>query len=196
MTLQAFIKTYDVPGAIVLLEGKRNVLEADQPKLVALGELLASSTQHMVFRSGNAPGADDLFSAGVAKVDHKRLQVITPYSGHRKKSNVAYETFALDELNIAEEPEVIYQSKGNKKVEKLVDQFVAGEQHRNSIKAAYILRDTIKVIGTKAIPPTTFGIFYDDLNHPQTGGTGHTMEVCAQNNIPLIDQRVWMEWVG
>ena len=128
-------------------------------------------------------------------MDHKRLQVITPYSGHRKKSNVAYETFALDELNIAEEPEVIYQSKGNKKVEKLVDQFVAGEKHRNSIKAAYILRDTIKVIGTKAIPPTTFGIFYDDLNHPQTGGTGHTMEVCAQNNIPLIDQRVWMEWI-
>jgi hypothetical protein len=196
MTLDEFIDNYDYPDSIILLEGKRNVLEADQPKLVALGELLASSTQHMVFRSGNAPGADDLFSAGVAKVDHKRLQVITPYSGHRKKSNVAYETFALDELNISEEPEVIYQSKGNKKVEKLVDQFVAGEKHRNSIKAAYILRDTIKVIGTKAIPPATFGIFYDDLNHPQTGGTGHTMEVCAQNNIPLIDQRVWMEWVG
>jgi hypothetical protein len=195
MTLGEFIDNYDYPDSIILLEGKRNVLEADQPKLVALGELLASSTLHMVFRSGNAPGADDLFSSGVAKVDHKRLQVITPYSGHRKKSNVAYETFALDELNIAEEPEVIYQSKGNKKVEKLVDQFVAGEKHRNSIKAAYILRDTIKVIGTKAIPPTTFGIFYDDLNHPQTGGTGHTMEVCAQNNIPLIDQRVWMEWI-
>ena len=196
MTLGEFIDNYDHPDSIVLLEGKRNVLEADQLKLVALGELLASSTKHIVFRSGNAPGADDLFSSGVAKVDHKRLQVITPYSGHRKKSNLAYETFPLDELNIAEEPEVIYQSKGNKKVEKLVDQFVAGDRNRNAIKAAYILRDTIKIIGTKDIPPTTFGIFYDDLHNPQTGGTGHTMEVCTQNNIPLIDQRVWMEWLG
>ena len=52
-----------------------------------------------------------------------------------------------------------------------------------------ILRDTIKAIGTDKIRPTTFGIFYDDLEKPKTGGTGHTMIICEQNNIPIIDQK-------
>jgi hypothetical protein len=123
------------------------------------------------------------------------LQVITPYDGHRKKTNHAYETISLDDLNIAEEEEVVYQSKGNKKMEKLIDQFVSGDKNRFSIKAAYILRDTIKAIGTDKIKPTTFGIFYDDLEKPKTGGTGHTMIICEQNNIPIIDQRIWFNWL-
>ncbi len=49
----------------------------------------------------------------------------------------------------------------------------------------------MKVIGTAAIKPATFGIFYDNLINPITGGTGHTMKVCEQNNISVIDQNVW-----
>jgi len=195
MTLKEFIKRFDKDNAVVLLEGKRNVLEEDKERLTALGKLLVTKTSRMTFRSGNAKGSDQLFSDAVTAVNNKRLQVITPYAGHRQKTNKAYDSISLDEINIAEEPEVVYQSKSNKKSEKLIDQFVLGEKNRYTIKAAYIIRDTIKVIGTEEISPATFGIFYDDLNNPKAGGTGHTMNVCEQNNIPVIDQRIWFNWL-
>lgn len=195
MKLEEFLKKFDRPGAIVLLEGKRDVKEEDKEKLKELGRMLAEKTAKMIFRSGNASGSDQWFSDGVASVDRKRLQVITPYSGHRKQFNPAYETIALDNINIAEEPEVVYQSKSNKKTEKLIDKYVEGNKNRHTIKAAYIIRDTVKVIGTKDISPAAFGIFYDDLENPRSGGTGHTMNVCIQNNIPIIDQSVWFKWL-
>jgi len=195
MTLQEFIQQYDITGSIVLLEGKRTVLEQDKNKLTALGALLAKSTQHMLFRSGNADGSDQYFSEGVAAVDYKRLQVITPYTGHRKKTNQAYDTVSLDSINLEEEPNVVLQSKSNKKTEKLVEQYASGDKNHYTIKAAYIIRDTIKAIGTNDISPATFGIFYDDLQNPMAGGTGHTMRVCQQNNIPIADQRTWFSWL-
>jgi hypothetical protein len=149
----------------------------------------------MIFRSGNAEGSDQFFSEGVAEIDKSRLQVITPYTGHRQKTNQAFETISLDEINVADEPEVVYQSKSNKKTEKLIDQYISGARDRFSIKAAYIIRDTIKAIGTDDIKPATFGIFYDDLDKPKEGGTGHTMKVCEQNNIPIIDQKIWFKWL-
>jgi len=195
MTLREFIKEFDKDNSIVLLEGKRNVIDEDKEKLTALGRLLASRTKKMLFRSGNAAGSDQLFSDGVTEVNNKRLQVITPYSGHRKKTNQSYDTISLDDINITNEPEVLYQSKSNKKMEKLIDQFVSGDKNRYTIKAAYIIRDTIKAIGTDEIKPATFGIFYDDLDNPIAGGTGHTMNVCEQNNIPIIDQKIWFKWL-
>ena len=156
---------------------------------------IANHVFTMTFRSGNADGSDQLFADGVTSVDNKRLQVITPYSGHRQKTNQAYETISLDDINIAAEPEVVYQSKSNMKTEKLIDQFVAGKKNRLTIKAAYIIRDKVKVIGANEIKPATFGIFYDDLDDPLNGGTGHTMNVCKQNNIPIIDQKVWFNWL-
>ena len=196
MTLKYFLQKYDHDNSIVLLEGKREVLEKDAALLTQLGKCLASRATKMTFRSGNAAGADYYFSLGVTSVDKSRLQVITPYTGHRQKTNHAYETISLDDVNIVAEPEVIYQSKNNKKTEKLIDQYVAGERDRFSIKAAYIIRDTIKVIGTEDIKPATFGIFYDSLENPKAGGTGHTIKVCEQNNIPVIDQRVWFGWLN
>ncbi|MFW5663491.1 MAG: hypothetical protein ACOCYD_00475 [bacterium] len=195
MTLEEFLQQYDKPGSIVLLEGKRKVREEDQEKLVILGNLLAFKSRHMLFRSGNADGSDQFFSKGVAGIDYRRLQVITPYSGHRRRTNLAYETVALDEIDLAAETEVVYQSKGNKKTEWLIEQYVGGNRNAYSIKAAYIIRDTVKVIGTLDVKPATFGIFYDDLHSPENGGTGHTMRVCRQNNIPLIDQSTWFQWL-
>jgi hypothetical protein len=195
MDLQECKKMFDFEGAIILLEGKRNVLDVDKAKLIALGKLLCSSTSHMMFRSGNASGADQYFSEGVASVDKNRLHVLTPYTDHRKKTNLAYETFALDQIDIAKEENVIYQSKNNKKTKGLIDSYIAGEVNKNTIKAAYILRDTVKVIGTSTIKPAHLGIFYDDLNNPKTGGTGHTMNICQLNQIPLIDQRTWFQWL-
>ena len=195
ITLKGFVTQFDYNGSVVLLEGKRNVAKHEEEKLTALGKLLASETKYMLFRSGNANGADYYFSLGVASVNNTRLQVITPYTDHRQKTNQAYKTISLDDINIAAEPDVIYQSKKNKKTEKLIDQYVSGDKNRFSIKSAYIIRDTIKVIGAKNIPPATFGIFYDDLSNPQTGGTGHTMKTCEQNKIPMIDQSIWFNWL-
>lgn len=195
LALNEFIEQYDFDDSIVLLEGKRIVLTDDKPKLIELGRLLAANTSKMKFRSGNADGADHYFSMGVAAVDKTLLQLITPYMNHRQKWNQAFETISLDDINIADETDVLNQSKRNKSTEKLIDKFVSGNINRNTIKAAYIIRDTIKALGTKDIKPATFGIFYDDIRNPRKGGTGHTMDVCEQNNIPIIDQKEWNQWI-
>jgi hypothetical protein len=133
MTLEDFITQYDRAEAIVLLEGKRQVLPEDQDRLVALGKMLAERTVHMTFRSGNATGADQYFSLGVTQVDPSRLQVITPYTGHRQAKNLAQHTLALDQIDLLAEPQVVYATKRNKKIEKWVDQYVAGARDRFSV---------------------------------------------------------------
>ncbi|MBK8348841.1 MAG: hypothetical protein IPL08_14950 [Saprospiraceae bacterium] len=195
MTINDFISKYDFPGSIVLLEGKRDVIDADQKSLTELGMKLASSTEFMLFRSGNAAGADHFFSEGVFQTAPDRLQVITPYTSHRNRGNAEYNALPLDDVNLMQEPEVVYQSKFNKKTAGLIDKYVAGARDRFSIKAAYIIRDTVKAIGTTNIPPANFGIFYDDLSNPMQGGTGHTMDVCQKNGIPVINQSIWLDWL-
>jgi len=195
MTIEKFIALYDFEGSVVLLEGKRNVIEADTIKLTELGKILTSKTKHVLFRSGNALGADYYFSLGVTAVDSKRLQVITPYKNHRKIENIASETISLDDITLTHDSGIVYQSKKNLKMEKLIDQYVAGDVNRNSIKAAYIIRDTAKVTGTDDIPPATFAIFYDDLSNPLQGGTGHTIQVCKNLNVPFINQQIWFNWL-
>ncbi len=195
MTFENWKATFDYAGSIVLLEGKREVKAKDIPLLQALGKFLAENTEHIIFRSGNAAGSDQHFSDGVASVAASRLEVITPYTDHRKTTNRAYRTYPLDNINVAEEPEVIYHSKAHKKTAGLVDKYIAGDKGRFAIKAAYILRDTVKVVGTSTIPQAAFGIFYDDLDAPEQGGTGHTMRVCDECNVPRINQEVWMNWL-
>ncbi len=194
MTFTRFIQKYDLPGAVVLLEGKRKVAPDDAPELIALGRKLTQYSRHMLFRSGNADGSDHYFSQGVASIDRTRLQVITPYTGHRQKTNLAYDSVSLEDLDVAAE-ELVYQTKSNTRIANLVDQYVAGNRNQFTIKAAYLLRDTVKVIGTDTLSPASFGIFYDDLSQPKSGGTGHTIRICENKNIPWIDQRVWMEWL-
>ncbi|WP_273267102.1 hypothetical protein, partial [Flexistipes sinusarabici] len=175
MTLDDFIQKYDFNGSVVLLEGKRDVADADKSKLINLGKLLAEKTEHMIFRSGNAEGADYYFSKGVAEVDADRLEVIIPYSNHRKNANIANKTYDLDNIDLEGEKDVIEQSMKNKKLKNLISKYVSGVRNRNTIKAAYIIRDTVKVIGTSTISKASFAIFYDDLDKPKIGGTGHTI---------------------
>ena len=195
MKLVEFLMKYDFEGSIVLLEGKRNVLDNDKEKLFKLGVLLTEKSKFIKFRSGNADGADSFFAKGVSAIDGSRMELIVPYSGHRKNENNEYSTISLDSIDLANEQDVVLQSKRNLKTKKLIDKFVAGDSNRVTIKAAYIIRDTIKVIGTTDIKPANFAIFYDDLAKPKTGGTGHTMNICKANNVEFIDQRVWMEWM-
>jgi hypothetical protein len=195
MNFKEFLETYDKETSILLLEGKRTVLEEDKLKLISLGKLLALNTSKMLFRSGNANGSDYFFSLGISSVDNSHLQVITPYSGHRQETNLAFHTVCIEDINIAQEPKVIYQSQRNRKMKNLIEQYVLGQRNHYSIKAAYIIRDTIKAIGTNEIRPATIGVFYDDLTAPKQGGTGHTMMICENNNIPIINQEVWFAWL-
>lgn len=178
-----------------MLEGKRSVAEADIPNLISLGKLLAEKTRFIVFRSGNAPGADEYFSQGVSSVNPSRLQVIIPYNGHRKKYNLAGYTLSLDQINMVAESELVYAAKNHSATSKLVDDFIEGKKNKNTIKAAYILRDTAKVLGYGDFRVATAGIFYDDLNNPETGGTGHTIGLCKKYQIPVFNQNTWFEWL-
>jgi hypothetical protein len=91
---------------------------------------VAAGTKHITFSSGNAEGSDHFFSEGVDSVDPKRLRVISPNSGHDSKANLAHQTVAIDQINLLAEKEVVYQSNANKKTEKLIDRFVAGDHDR------------------------------------------------------------------
>ena len=196
MELSEFTTKYDQENTIILLEGKRNVLESDKEKLIQLGNLLATRLPLATFRSGNADGTDFYFSKGVLQVAPDRLQVITPYDNHRQKTNKAYETISLDQIDLLNEPAVVYQSKNNKKTKSLIDKYVDGAKDRFAIKAAYIIRDTVKVTGTKSgIPPIDFAFFYDDEQKPKMGGTGHTMEICEINNVDYLTQKQWFNWI-
>ena len=194
MTFENFCKLH--ANGIILLEGKRNVKPEDQAKLIGIGKLLATHLPNATFRSGNADGSDYYFSQGVSQVNSKQLEVITPYQNHRNKYNLAGTTHALDVINLVNEPEIVYHSKNHKATKSLIDKYIAGNKDKYAIKAAYILRDTIKVLGTNAgIPPITVALFYEDLENPMQGGTGHTQRVCLENNITFINQTTFFEWL-
>lgn len=195
-SLIAFLKHFDQPGSIVLLEGKRKVLPEDATRLMQLGRLLVENSSYMRFRSGNATGADELFSAGVAARDASRLEVIKPYASHRNAAMVAGENYSLDEIDLAAEAEVIYHTRQNKSISGLVDKYLNEGRNALTIKAAYIIRDTVKVTGTvSGIKPATVALFYDDLQKPLQGGTGHTLRTCQGLKIPYCNQTSWFQWL-
>ncbi len=194
MEIAVFCELYS--NGIILLEGKRTVLEDDKIKLINIGKLLAAKMPNATFRSGNAEGSDFYFSQGVASVNPKQLQVITPYANHRKKYNLADTVFPLDSIDLAKEPEIVYHSKNHKSTKSLVEKYVNGIQNGYTIKGAYIIRDTIKVLGTQSgIPPISVGLFYEDLGNPMQGGTGHTQRVCLDNAVPLFNQETYFSWL-
>lgn len=195
MNFEEFIEKYDFKGSYVLLEGKRNVNDSDKEKLIKLGELIAKKSKYLIARSGNADGADFYFSNGFSEIAKERLEVIVPSKGHRKKQNVAGRTYNLDEFNFLKEDNVIYETNKNAKNKSLVNLYVDGVKNRISAKAPYLIRDTMKVVGHNEIEKCSFAIFYDDLENPEQGGTGHTMLVCKNNNVPYINQSVWSNWI-
>ncbi|MGY6560688.1 MAG: hypothetical protein ACXITV_01135 [Luteibaculaceae bacterium] len=195
MQLESFLKQYDFNGSVVLLEGKREVLPQDELKLVALGRKLCQESTFIQFRSGNAKGADAFFAEGVVSVDPKRLEVIVPYTGHRDKQNLAYKTHSLNDINLAEEPDILYKTLEQSKSKSAIRRYATGKRDRFSLKAAYLLRDTAKVLGSKSISKASFALFYDDLGNPVQGGTGHTMMVCKDSKVPYLTQETWFTWL-
>lgn len=193
---QQFVTYYDKPGCVVLLEGKRTVLDEDKPKLIKLSHLLALKTKHITFRSGNASGADNYFSKGFTGENAKKFEVVVPYSGHRSYDSEGFRVINIEDIPLTNDSPLVVQSKVNRRNLRIFDAYVSGERNTMAYKAAYLLRDTLKVLGhPPKIPRANFAIFYDDLQNPGSGGTGHTMNVCRNNLVPFVDQVLWFNWV-
>lgn len=196
-----FLKIASSKSVIILLEGRRKVLPEDVPKLFALGKMLAEKLPLATFRSGNADGSDEAFAKGVASVDAERIQLITPSASHRLKHRPkgSY-SVSLDDVLKAEEPEVYYESskKATPKNERLVDHFQEAPNSRTGAKAKYLIRDTVKVLGSEAngLKQASIGLFYIDPTDKYAGGTGHTIRVCEQHNVPVITQLDWFKWLN
>ena len=67
---------------------------------------------------------------------------------------------------------------------------------RLGAKARYLLRDTLKVMGDADLDlaPATAGVFYPKPD-PMQGGTGHTIRVCLQQQVPVFLFEQWKGWL-
>ena len=184
---------------IVLTEGSRNLPVSDRSTLVTLVIKLAREFPHALFRTGNATGSDEAFAEGVNLVDPVRLQYVLPRSsmGRERRIHAAY-SISIEDLPRIEEQSIVYETKRATPknipvIEAYERKMTGGRRYAQSL---YLLRDTLKVLGSKelGLAPADIGIFYLNSRKPTGGGTGHTIRVCKQNNVPVIEQREWMAW--
>ena len=183
----------------VLLEGTRSLPNAEREELVRLAQLLARRYPAARFRTGNASGADEAFAEGVAVVDPTRLEYVLPTAGMRRKSRVPG-AYAMSLRDVPEIRGVAqWTNRATPRNERLVDRYLDdGGRSRLSAKAAYLLRDTVKVVGstTLALPAATAGVFYANPSDPMKGGTGHTIRVCRDHGVPVVLADVWRGWLS
>lgn len=195
--LDALIGNTENP--VILVEGIRALPEEHIETVKARGSLIASRYPKAFLRTGNAPGTDAAFAEGVARVAPDRLQVVLPYTGHRKKYLFSGSSaYALDGLSKAAEDRITAAtSEMNRDVARLAELYrQSGRSTAAGNKAAYLLRDTLKVLGAAEanLTPATVGIFYVNEDDPLAGGTGHTVRVCVQHQVPVVFQGEWMGW--
>lgn len=197
MTFQEFRSIIEShPDGVLLVEGRRSIPEDFAHAGMTLAAFLAREFPLLRFRSGNAKGADEAFSRGVAMVDAKRLQVVIPYANHRKSVRYDHALYeSPDVLNSIQEKSVAYKttvaSTGNSR---LVEK--RGQKGRLGAKANYLIRDTMKVTGHSAMfPKPICALFYVDLDDPMAGGTGHTIRVCQNEGVSYAFQDSWMGWL-
>ena len=151
----------------------------------------------ILFRSGNAPGADFHFSKGVIRIDPRRLAVIKPFAAHRTAAALTSRQRSLDNIDSDDEESILTLSRINKKDAGLIDYDRSSKSGVLAPKTRYILRDTLKVTGAgDLIKKASFALFYDDYENPESGETGRTMMVCRKCGVPFVDQSVWMKWLG
>lgn len=198
MTLSDFTALISsVSDPVILIEGRRSITEdaADEAKRLAL--LLAQRFPRLRFRSGNAMGSDEAFSAGVIDIAPDRLQVITPYEGHRKKQRhplVGY--FSPESLDEAALTSAISATNAATPANQGLMKCY-GRSGRAGAQAACLIRDTLKVIGFPGhLTPPTAALFWIDPKKPEAGGTGHTIRVCRNAGIPTVFQYSWVAWLN
>lgn len=184
------------PNGVVLLEGRRAIPGDFARYAHDLAAGLASRFPALRFRSGNAEGADEAFSSGVAGVDSSRLQVVAPYASHRKRVRYAEAAYdSPDSLSSVQEDEIAYKtSAASPAIQGLISK--RSQKGPLAAKAAYLIRDTMKVTGhSESFPKPVCALFYVCLDDPYAGGTGHTIRVCQQEGVPYAFQDSWSTWI-
>jgi hypothetical protein len=180
---------------IILLEGTRKVPDSDVKRLQSLATFLASSLPTAIFRSGNAQGSDSYFFNALAEENPERLEYILPYPGSGKKRiHPKARVYSLEDLNQEGTAAVVENTlAASPDLEGLVRLFLARGRTSVTVKAMYLLRDTMKVIGGASIGlrPADFGFFFVNPEKPFSGGTGHTIRVCQKMKVPVYTQDEW-----
>lgn len=193
-TFTALIQS--TPEPVVLIEGRRAISRelADSARITAAH--FAKKFPQLKFRSGNANGADEAFTAGVLEVDPTRLQIIAPYANHRKRQRhpeVHYESpESLDPAELEAVKEMTNAaSPASKGLIKCYD-----KGGKLGSQAACLIRDTMKVTGIAGILNKPIAaIFCIDPSNPDAGGTGHTIRACKNAGIPVAFQNDWGNWI-
>jgi len=186
---------------VVLVEGTRQVPDVAFPRLVALGEWLARRYPAAIFRTGNASGADEAFAEGVAGVDARRLEYVIPYATMRQRhAHPSARRICLDAVDAAMLQRLAaVTSEASPQYARIVNYFLQKPgQNRTVQQTAYLLRDTLKVLGDPPLDlaPATVGIFYVNEADPLGGGTGHTIRVCRAAHVPVVTQADWLTWIN
>jgi len=184
------------PDGVILLEGRRSIPSVDVIQAKKLAMFLAHRFPQLRFRSGNAEGSDQAFSEGVAAVDPSRLQIVAPYKNHRKAHRYAEALYDSPEtMNQTQEEALAFKTiKATPKNKGLIEKRAG--KGALAAKAAYLIRDTMKVVGhSEQFPKPILALFYVDLSNPEDGGTGHTIRVCRQEGVPYAFQDVWQNWM-
>jgi hypothetical protein len=186
------------PTPVILLEGRREIPPEFALRARDTGRFLAARFPRATFRSGNASGSDEAFSAGVAEVDPTRLHIVTPSPNHRMRARLAGAVFdSLTDLSEAQRLLLAEASIAATPANRgLIRAWLNRPTGPLSAKAAYLIRDTLKVLGLPGrIPPATAALFYVDPADPEAGGTGHTIRVCGIAGVPVGFQLHWGEWI-
>lgn len=195
--LDAVIAAASVP--VLLVEGIRTVPPEHLPAVRSCGRNLAMRYPAAAFRTGNAPGTDEAFAEGVADVAPDRIELVVPYDAHRMKYAPAGSSrVSLEGLPVAAESRLAEaMSAASPDLARLAAIYQRqGRKGAPGAKAAYLLRDAMKVVGAAEVglAPATVGIFYTSPDDPLAGGTGHTIRICLQRGVPTAFQDTWMNW--
>ena len=188
------------PLPVLLLEGIRARPEADRFRVVAMGRMLAQRLPDVRFRSGNAEGTDTDFAEGVAAVDPGRMEYVMTHAGMGRKRRVeGCRTISLADLpNVAGSELDASTRRASPSTVGLLDAYRSrGMNGALGARGAYLLRDTLKVVGhaESGLTPASAGLFYVNEDDPLSGGTGHTLRVCMEYNVPIITQAIWLKWL-
>lgn len=184
---------------VILLEGTRKVPGNEVTRLHDLATYLASALPAAVFRSGNAQGSDTYFFNALTEANPERLEYILPYPASAKKRipPPRARAFSLEDLNQDETAAVVESTlAASPDLESLIRLYLDRGRNNVTVKAMYLLRDTLKVIGAPScnLPPADFGFFFVNPEKPLSGGTGHTIRVCKKMKVPVYTQDDWDGW--